>query len=101
MKTFGTHNYFVYILTNYNKTTLYIGVTNNITTRLHYHRNPENEQTFTTKYKCHYLVYYEHFEYIEQAIAREKELKGWKRSKKDSLIASFNPDWSFLNDQFE
>ena len=101
MKTFGTHNYFVYILTNYNKTTLYIGVTNDLKVRLHYHKNPENEQTFTTKYKCYYLIYYEHFGEINQAIAREKELKGWNRKKKNDLIISFNPNWKFLNNEFE
>lgn len=101
MKTFGTHNYFVYILTNYNKTTLYIGVTNDIRMRLYYHKNPEKEQTFTTKYKCYYLIYYEHFGNMEDAIAREKELKGWKRSKKEALINSFNPNWDFLNNDFE
>ncbi len=101
MKTFGTHNYYVYILTNFNKTTLYVGVTNDIRQRLYYHKNPANEQTFCTKYKCFYIIYYEHFQEINQAISREKEIKGWRREKKNNLIASFNPEWKFLNEEFE
>ncbi|MEE4260452.1 MAG: hypothetical protein V2I62_11860 [Bacteroidales bacterium] len=53
------------------------------------------------KYNCHYLVYYEHFTNIEHAIEREKEIKKWRRDKKDKLISSFNPDWQFLNDETE
>ena len=98
MKTIGTHNYFVYILTNYNKTVLYIGVTNDLISRLYFHKNSEDKRSFTSKYNCYYLIYYERFERIEQAIDREKELKGWRRKKKEDLIASFNPDWAFLND---
>ena len=99
MKTKGSHNYFVYILTNKNKTVLYTGVTNNLKERLYFHRNPlPFSKAFTTKYKCFYLIYYEHFFQIEDAIAREKQIKGISRAKKENLIASFNPTWSFLND---
>ncbi len=101
MKTFGTQNYFVYILTNLNRTVLYIGVTNNLTERLYFHSHiDQNSKAFTAKYKCFYLIYYELFEDINQAILREKELKGWKRDKKEKLINSFNPTWTFLNDEF-
>ncbi|WP_034886215.1 GIY-YIG nuclease family protein [Gillisia sp. JM1] len=100
MKTLGTHNYYTYILTNKNKTVLYIGVTNNLRIRLEYHRNPnEPKNNFTTKYKCFYLIYYEHFQDINIAIGREKELKGWSREKKEILINSTNPNWEFLNDR--
>jgi putative endonuclease len=98
MKTKGSHNYYVYILSNKTKTVLYTGVTNNLKERLYYHKNPEPySKAFTTKYRCFYLIYYEHFFEIEDAISREKEIKGWSRSKKESLIVNFNPSWSFLD----
>ena len=99
MKTLGTHNYYVYILTNKGKTVLYTGVTNNLKDRLRFHKEDANLNTkaFTSKYKCFYLVYYEHFSEINQAIAREKQIKGWLRVKKEKLITSFNPDWKFMN----
>ena len=104
MKPTGSHNYYVYITTNKNKTVLYIGVTNNLLVRLQQHE--QNAQAFTHKsfagkYNACYLLYYEHFEWIEQAIAREKELKGWRRSKKEDLINKLNPEWKFLNDTLE
>ena len=101
MKTIGTHNYFVYILTNRNKTVLYIGVTNDLKNRIQFHRENTNlnKKAFTSKYKCFYLVYYEHFNNIKDAILREKQLKGWLRIKKDNLINNFNPNWRFLNDE--
>lgn len=97
-KTLGTHNYYVYILTNKTKTVLYIGMTNNLAERLYYHENPEaNSKAFTAKYNCCYLVYWEHFADVDDAIDREKVLKGWVRKKKDALISEFNPEWKFLN----
>ncbi len=101
MKPIGTHNYFVYILTNKNKTVLYTGVTNDIERRLmeHQNKNFAKQFSFTWKYNCFYLIYYEHFEYIEHAIDREKQIKGWKREKKEELINSFNHDWRFLNNE--
>ncbi|UMQ42025.1 GIY-YIG nuclease family protein [Chryseobacterium sp. Y16C] len=103
MKNFGTHNYYVYILTNYNKTVLYVGVTNDLKIRLHQHNNPKqgDKLHFTTKYKCFYPIYYEHFQDIEQAIAREKQIKGYSRIKKDKLVNTFNQNWDFLNDSIE
>ena len=98
MKTKGTHNYYVYILTNKIKTVLYVGVTNNLKERLYFHMNPEaNTKAFTSKYKVFYLIYYKHFFDIEAAIKREKQIKGWRRDKKDALINSFNREWKFLN----
>lgn len=82
MKTSGTHNYYVYILTNKTRTVLYKGVTNDLKKRLYYHQNPETTSSFTSKYKCFYLVYFEHFDSIEIAISREKQIKGWVRNKK-------------------
>ena len=99
MKTLGTHNYYTYILTNKSKTVLYTGVTNDLSNRLRFHKENSNinPRAFTSKYKCFYLIFYEHFNDIEQAIAREKQIKGWKRIKKVNLISGFNPNWEFLN----
>ncbi|NJB69845.1 putative endonuclease [Saonia flava] len=95
------HSFFVYIVTNENKTTLYIGVTNNIQRRLsqHYFDSKNQKISFAGKYNCYHLIYYEGFESIKTAILREKELKKWRREKKDNLINSFNPDWEFLNQE--
>ncbi len=98
MKVSADHNYFVYILTNKTKTVLYTGVTNNLRDRLHFHNNPQPfSKAFTTRYKCFFLIYYDHFFEINDAIKREKEIKGWSRKKKEDLINSFNPSWNFLN----
>jgi putative endonuclease len=90
--------FFVYILTNPTKTTLYIGVTNNLAARLKEHwDNRGKPETFAGKYYCYNLVYYEVNPSINAAIAREKELKKWSRNKKIALIQSHNPEWFFLN----
>ncbi len=93
------HNYYVYVLTNFTKTVLYVGVTNDLVRRLSEHQQGMSE--FTAKYKCHYLVYWEHHQYINTAIEREKEIKGWRRSKKETLINDFNPQWKFLNGEIQ
>ena len=92
-------NYFVYIITNETKTVLYIGVTNYIQKRLsqHYFDSQNGKKSFAGKYNCYYLLYYESFEDINLAILREKELKGWRREKKNKLISELNPNWDFLN----
>ena len=99
MRPIGTHNYYVYIVTNKNKTVLYTGVTNNLAARLQQHKeSAENSTTsFTGRFKVFYLIYYERFEFIQHAIAREKEIKGWSRAKKIALINSENAEWRFLN----
>lgn len=91
--------YFVYITTNKEKTTLYIGITNNIQKRLaqHYFDSQNLKKSFAGKYNCYHLIYYERFNDINTAILREKEIKKWRREKKENLIRSFNPDWEFLN----
>ncbi|PCI09483.1 MAG: endonuclease [Flavobacteriaceae bacterium] len=100
MKTKGTHNYYVYILTNKIKTVLYVGVTNNLKERLYFHKNPEAiTKAFTARYKVFYLIYYEHFFDIDTAIKREKQIKGWRREKKDNLISEFNPRWKVLDNE--
>jgi putative endonuclease len=92
------HNYCVYIITNKHKNVLYTGVTNDLQRRIYEHEN-ELIAGFTKKYNCHYLLYYEHFENIEQAIDREKQIKKYRREKKENLINSINPEWKFLNDE--
>lgn len=86
-------NSYVYILTNYTNTTLYIGVTSDLIKRIYQHKSKAVEG-FSNKYNLTKLVYYECFEDIEEAIKREKFLKGKKRSFKNELINSFNPEWN-------
>lgn len=97
----GCHTYYTYVITNKAKTVLYIGVTNNLRLRLQQHGEKLNTNAFTSKYNIHFLLYYEKFTWIQQAIAREKELKGWKRERKIELIKSINPELVFLNYLFE
>ncbi|MEL6539604.1 MAG: GIY-YIG nuclease family protein [Bacteroidota bacterium] len=94
------HEYYTYITTNFSKTTLYTGVTNNIIRRLEEHQEVavNGGKSFVGRYKCFWLVYWEEFQYIDNAIAREKEIKGWSRAKKEQLIATINPEWKFLNE---
>lgn len=92
------HNYFTYILTNYTKKVLYTGVTNGLDNRLYEHYFGLNQQdSFTSKYKCFYLLWYERHQYVDHAIEREKEIKGWTRAKKIIFIEQDNPNWDFLN----
>ena len=98
MVILNKHLYFTYILTNPERTVLYIGVTNNLEARLAEHYfNKGKPKTFAGKYYCYNLIYYEEFQYITNAIAREKEIKGWSRPKKEALIKTKNPDWAPLN----
>ncbi|KAF2335393.1 GIY-YIG nuclease family protein [Flavobacterium ginsenosidimutans] len=99
----GYHTYYIYIITNRHRSTFYIGVTQNLKERLKQHKeNIENNiKTFASKYGIEFLVYYEKFTWIQEAIAREKELKGWIRAKKIELIRDFNPTFEFLNHHFE
>ena len=87
--------YYVYIVTN-NSKTLYTGVTNNLTRRIYEHKNKLVEG-FTKKYNLSKLVYYEISEDVRSAIGREKQIKGWLRSKKINLIESINPEWKDLS----
>ena len=85
----------VYMLTDERNYVLYIGVTDNIERRMAEHRSGLYDG-FTKKYRLHKLVYAEEWSSIEDAIHREKQLKGWRRSKKDELITGFNPKWEEL-----
>lgn len=96
------HNYYIYITTNPEKKVLYIGVTNDLSRRLAEHREGKGGgKSFTGKYYCYRLVYYEYFDHIDQAIARETEIKKWRREKKIALIESANPQWRVLNNDIE
>jgi len=99
----GYHTYYIYIITNRHRSTFYIGVTQNLKVRLKQHKEniENNNKTFASKYGIEFLVYYEKFTWIQEAIAREKELKGWIRAKKIDLIKEFNPTFEFLNHHFE
>ena len=92
--------YFVYILSNWDDSVLYIGVTGNLTRRLHEHRNKLSDG-FTKQYNVHKLVYFEHTNDVYSAISREKQLKNWSRSKKISLIERMNPEWRDLSADWE
>ena len=91
--------YFVYILSNWNDSVLYIGVTSNLPRRLYEHRNGLVEG-FTKKYNLHKLVYYEHTNDVYSALSREKQLKNWNRSKKNILISKMNPEWVDLSESW-
>ena len=99
--TEGIYNFYVYIITSKNKTVLYTGVTNNLKRRLKEHKNHINAKSFTARYNVEFLIYYEHFSWIQLAIAREKEIKDWRRELKLNLITEFNPEMKFLNEHFE
>ncbi len=87
---------FVYIMTNKNRTTLYIGVTNDLCRRVNEHKNHLIKGSFTDKYNLEYCIYYEEFPKFSRAIQREKELKKWNRQKKIDLINKKNPEWKIL-----
>ena len=92
------YQFYVYIVTNRQRTVLYTGVTNNLAQRLiEHYSNRGQHKTFAGKFYCYNLIYYESFKYVNDAIAREKEIKGWSRKKKLDLIKTMNPDWTFLN----
>ena len=88
--------YYVYILTN-RSGTLYVGMTNDIVRRIQEHKEGRGSK-FTSKYRINRLVYYESTNDVLSAIAREKQIKGWLRSKKIALIESVNPDWRDLSE---
>ena len=92
-------NYYIYILSTWDNKTIYIGVTNNLHRRVQEHKSKAIEG-FTKRYNLKKLVYFEKFTDVEQAIKREKELKGWLRAKKNKLIESINPNWLDLSIEY-
>lgn len=97
----GIYKFYVYILTNKSRTVLYTGVTNNLHQRLFQHKNKTNTNSFTAKYNVDFLIYYEKFGWIHQAIEREKEIKLMNRDVKLELIRNVNPNMEFLNHLFD
>jgi putative endonuclease len=91
---FEDHQYYVYILASRSRT-LYIGVTKNLLHRIAQHRQ-NKAHSFSSRYKTHRLVYYERFQYINNAIAREKYLKHFTRQEKIALVESTNRTWEDL-----
>ena len=89
-------SYFVYIMANARFTTLYIGVTNDLTRRVAEHRQRTNLKSFTARYNLTQLVYLEECGDVEAAITREKQLKSWSRTRKELLIDAMNPDYRDL-----
>jgi len=89
----------VYIMTNKNNTTLYVGVSSNLIARIQEHKVYKYPSSFTSRYKLVKLVYYESFHSIEEAITREKQLKAGSRKKKIDLIQSLNPEWNDLSSE--
>lgn len=91
----------VYIMTNQWHSTLYTGVTSDLTKRMYQHKNKMYKGSFTAKYNLTKLVYFEIFHRIEDAIAREKQIKSGSRAKKLKLVNSLNPEWNDLESTIE
>jgi putative endonuclease len=89
--------YYVYLLTNWNNRVIYVGVTNDLMRRIYEHKNKLVEG-FTKKYNIHKLVYFEETNDVNSALAREKEIKKWRREKKNNLVSAMNPHWNDLSE---
>ena len=89
-------NYYVYILSNSHKNVIYTGVTNDLIRRVYEHKQHLDKGSFTARYNVEKLVYYEVTTNPEAAIAREKQIKGWNRKRKDNMISEKNPEWADL-----
>ena len=92
-------NYYVYMMTNGNNNVLYTGITNNLVRRVYEHKNHLDSKSFTCHYNVEKLVYYEIFRDPKSAIAREKQIKGWNRNRKNKCVESENPDWRDLYEE--
>ena len=88
--------YYVYIMASATNYSLYIGVTNDLLRRVYEHKKCVDPKSFTSRYEIHKLVYFEQTTDIKAALEREKQLKGWRRSKKNALIETMNPKWKDL-----
>jgi putative endonuclease len=97
MLTIG--RYYVYLLTNWSNKVMYVGVTNDLERRTYEHRN-KLVKGFTEKYNVNKLVYFEEAQDITAAIAREKEIKKWRREKKNQLVNRMNPTWKDLSSEW-
>ncbi len=91
--------YYVYIISNWNNKVIYTGITNDLQRRLYEHKNGTNKG-FTKKYNVKKLVYFDYTTDVNEAIKKEKQIKGWTRAKKDALINSQNPEWRDLSEDW-
>jgi putative endonuclease len=91
----------VYIMCSVNHSTLYVGVTSNLPSRVYEHKHKVFRDSFTSRYNCIHLVYYKFYETIMEAIAEEKRIKGGSRKKKEALINSMNPEWKDLYEEIK
>ena len=92
--------YYVYLLTNWNNRVIYVGVTNDLTRRIYEHKNKLVEG-FTKTYNVDKLVYFEETNDVNSALAREKEIKKWRREKKNNLVLRMNPKWNDLSKEWD
>jgi putative endonuclease len=93
---YGSKTYYVYLLTNWNNKVMYVGVTNNLERRIHEHKQ-KLIKGFTEKYNVSKLVYFEETQDVTAALEREKQIKKWRREKKNQLVDLMNPDWKDLS----
>ncbi len=91
------HCYFVYLLTNWNNKVMYVGMTNDLVRRVYEHKT-KAVKGFTEKYNVNKLVYFEETSDVNAAINREKQIKKWRREKKDELVVQANPEWRDLSE---
>ena len=89
----------MYFKTNARNKVLYVRVTSDLIVRVHQHKTKTFPDSFSVKYNVNKLVYYESFHTIEEAIAREKNIKDWKREWKDALVNAINPEWKDISDE--
>ncbi len=92
------NRYYVYLLTNWNHRVMYVGVTNDLVRRIYEHKN-KLVKGFTEKYNVNKLVYFEETGDVGSALTREKEIKKWRREKKNALVISINPEWKDLAEE--
>ncbi|HJX34135.1 MAG TPA: GIY-YIG nuclease family protein [Desulfatiglandales bacterium] len=92
----GNKKYYVYLLTNWNNKVMYVGVTNDLARRIYEHKN-KMIKGFSKKYNLKKLVYFEETQDVNSAIDREKEIKQWRREKKNRLVNFINPNWDDLS----
>ena len=91
--------YYVYILSNNHRNVIYTGITNDLVRRVYEHKKHLDKGSFTSRYNVENLVFYEVTTDIDSAIAREKQIKGWNRKRKEKLIEAKNPNWNDLYEQ--
>ena len=89
-------SYYVYILANDTNVTIYTGVTRDLVRRVYEHKNNLEPSSFTAKYNVHKLVYFEQTSDVRVALEREKQIKSWKRARKNALVETMNPLWEDL-----